>query len=74
MSDMFSRAEMRWMSMEDAPITVRARDVALAGRAIAVLRNIRRWDHLDSAADGPYWKRTIDEALARLDGQPTETT
>lgn len=30
--DMFSRAEMRWMSVEDAEITVRARDIALLGR------------------------------------------
>lgn len=32
--------------------------------ALELLRRIRGWDHLDGAADGPFWKREIDKALA----------
>jgi hypothetical protein len=32
--------------------------------AVQVLRRIRGWDMLDGCADGPYWKREIDAALA----------
>jgi hypothetical protein len=35
----------------------------------ALLERIRQWDHLDGYADGsgdgPYWRREIEEALAR---------
>ena len=34
---MLRRAEMRWMSVEDAEITMKARDVALLGREVASL-------------------------------------
>lgn len=29
-----------------------------------LLKRIRQWDMLDTAADGPYWKREIDAALS----------
>ena len=29
----------------------------------SLLLRIREWDHLDSAADGAFWKREIDKAL-----------
>lgn len=35
-------------------------------RAVALetlLRRIRRWDHMDTAADGAYWRAEIDRAL-----------
>ncbi len=32
-------------------------------RVRALLQRIREWDHLDSAADGPFWKREIDRVL-----------
>lgn len=28
-----------------------------------LLRRIRQWDHLDTAGDGPFWKREIDKVL-----------
>ena len=28
-----------------------------------LLRRLRQWDHMASAADGPYWIREIDAAL-----------
>jgi hypothetical protein len=34
--------------------------------AIKLIEQFRQWDHLDNAADGPYWKRTIDQALKEL--------
>lgn len=30
-----------------------------------VVRRIRAWDMLDVAADGAFWKRQLDEALAK---------
>lgn len=27
------------------------------------LQRLSKWDHLDSAADGPYWRTVIDAAL-----------
>lgn len=30
---------------------------------LQLLHRLRGWDMLDGAADGPYWKRTIDEVL-----------
>lgn len=42
-----------------------ARTEAQAMREL--LGRIRQWDHLDGAADGPYWKGEIANALARLD-------
>lgn len=35
--------------------------------ARALLRRIRAWDHLETAADGPYWQREIDAATKRWD-------
>ncbi len=37
MREMLRLAEMRWMSVEDAEITMKARDVALLGREVASL-------------------------------------
>ena len=34
-----------------------------------LLRRIRGWDMLDAIADGPYWKREIDVALAAVRGE-----
>jgi hypothetical protein len=31
---------------------------------VTLLRHLRGWDHLATAADGPYWSKLIDEALA----------
>jgi hypothetical protein len=33
-------------------------------RLRALLQRIAEWDHMDSAADGPYWRSEIDKALA----------
>jgi hypothetical protein len=33
---------------------------------VDVLTRIRQWDMLDVVEDGPYWKRTIDAALANV--------
>jgi regulator of replication initiation timing len=30
-----------------------------------LLQRIYEWDHMDSAADGPYWRSEIDKALGR---------
>ena len=32
-------------------------------RLRSLLLRLQHWDHMDSAADGPYWKREIDAAL-----------
>lgn len=34
-----------------------------------LLLRIRKWDHLGSAADGPFWKLEIDAALRREDSK-----
>lgn len=33
------------------------------GDVFQLLHDLRQWDHLDGAGDGPYWKNRIDEAL-----------
>ena len=38
--------------------------------AVTLLRRIREWDHLDGAADGPYWKQEIDNLLSGLAASP----
>lgn len=30
-----------------------------------LLTRLRQWDHLEGAADGPFWRQEIDAALAR---------
>jgi len=40
--------------------------VPRAEAAEALLKKIRQWDMLDVAADGPYWKRTIDEYFGEV--------
>lgn len=45
--------------------TAEARVAALE----ALLRRIEEWDHMDAAADGPYWRKEIRAALAR-EGKP----
>ena len=40
--------------------------VPRAEAAEALLKKIRQWDMLDAAADGPYWKRTIDEYFGEV--------
>ena len=44
----------------------RAYYVLRAEAAEALLKKIRQWDMLDVAADGPYWKRTIDEYFGEV--------
>lgn len=34
-----------------------------------LLCRIAGWDHMDTAADGPYWKAQIDAALAGKAGE-----
>ena len=36
---------------------------------LALLHRIRAWDMMDVAADGPCWKREIDAAIAKVEGQ-----
>jgi uncharacterized coiled-coil protein SlyX len=55
--------------------TLEANSGSAEGRAawqpiVGTLRAIRGWDMLDATADGPYWKRTIDAALALLPSAP----
>lgn len=50
-------------------IQAQADRIAELERANEVLRRIRQWDMLDASADGPFWKRVIDDAL----GQPPTT-
>jgi len=63
--DLFRRAEMRWMSVEDAEITVRARDLALLGRRLAKLEAVadKARQYLDTG------RGDLDGALAALDAQ-----
>jgi hypothetical protein len=35
-------------------------------RLRALLRRLYEWDHMDSAADGAFWRSEIDKALGRL--------
>lgn len=44
---------------------------ALVERLLDVVKRIRQWDHLDTAGDGPYWKRELDAVLA-LSLPPTQ--
>lgn len=37
-----------------------------------LLKRIREWDHLDTAADGPFWRREIDRVLAQVEPEPTD--
>ncbi len=37
--------------------------------ALDVLKRLRQWDHLDTAADGNYWKSQIDTAIDKLEGK-----
>ena len=60
--------EMIAESPEMAPYLRDARrqyilDAARYRRLRELLLRIREWDHLDSAADGPFWKHEIDKAL-----------
>ena len=32
-----------------------------------LIGRIRKWDHLSSAADGPFWQREIDAAIAKAE-------
>ena len=42
------------------------RDAALrrVGEAEALLRRLSEWDHMDTAGDGPFWRREIAAFLA----------
>ena len=35
-----------------------------ANRYRELLERLRQWDHLDTAGDGPFWKREIDKELS----------
>jgi oligoendopeptidase F len=39
--------------------------VERAEKAEALLRRLYSWDHMQTAGDGPYWKREIDALLGR---------
>jgi hypothetical protein len=41
---------------------------ARAARYAALLQRIFHWDHMDTAADGTYWKSEIAAALAEAEG------
>jgi hypothetical protein len=30
-----------------------------------LLKQLRQWDHLDSAGDGPFWKEQIDAVIKK---------
>lgn len=44
---------------------VNSEERAYAENMFDALYRLRKWDHLDTAADGPYWKLVIDAALAK---------
>lgn len=65
--EMFKRAEMRWMSVEDVEITVSARTLALVGRQLeAAGEDV---EFVDSYCAGTLDDEQIDAALARWDGR-----
>lgn len=43
--------------------------IAASPKMADLLKRLRGWDHLDGAADGPYWKREIDALLAEIEGR-----
>lgn len=58
------RAELAHMERAFDGLTAGSvRLMAERDAARELLRRIRQWDHLDGAADGPYWKQEIDAAL-----------
>jgi hypothetical protein len=38
------------------------------GRYANLLQRIFHWDHMDTAADGPFWKSEIASCLAEAEG------
>jgi len=59
-----SNVERQVLNEIKEQVMLREAAEARADELANLLRRIRQWDHLDSAADGPYWKREIDAALA----------
>ena len=45
-----------------------ARLTAQRDALLALLGRIRAWDMMDTAADGPHWKREIDAAIKAVEG------
>jgi len=67
-ADLFARAEMRWMSVENSEMKVRARTLAEIGREMASLRaaliEARDWINEDEVAEPwPPMMERIDAAL-----------
>lgn len=41
-------------------------------RLVDLLKRINGWDHMDSAADGPFWRREIAAALRLVAARPSD--
>jgi chromosome segregation ATPase len=52
-----------YVELEDAEKRITELEATLAALR-TLLERLRGWDHLDGAADGPYWKHEIDTVLA----------
>lgn len=52
-------------TMKDAD----AKLIAAAPDLLDLVKRLRGWDHLDGAADGPYWRRELDAAIAKAEGR-----
>ena len=57
-------------SKHDEIIKLRARVEALG----TLLQRLHNWDHMDTAADGPFWRREIASVLAKLEPVQEEGT
>lgn len=65
--EMFARAEMRWMSVEEAEITVPARLLALVGRQLEAARE--DVEFVDAYCSDTLNDEQISAALRRWDGR-----
>ncbi len=59
-------------SLVDMLASFAQQQVQLYADAVEVLRRLRQWDYLDTAADGEYWKGQIDQAIKALLARETE--
>lgn len=64
-------AEIKYLTTAPRRQWANARLIAAAPDLLDLLKRLRGWDHLATAADGPYWTRELNAAIAKAEGTLT---